>query len=107
MSQLSLFVEPEAPQRDVERKWQLAFSPEVERVILATLAARRGEWLKFRDFRLLIDQFDIGCCFGHTLGAIHRKGLIEERKVYYNQGIGGDTPGSGHYQGYYHEWRSA
>jgi len=113
MNQLTLFEAPQPIERlcgmppDVERKWRVAFSPEVELAVLAVVAARPGEWFGRSAFRQIIEQHDIGFCIGHALGAIARKGLMQERPVYLGKGIGAEQPGSPNYRGYTREWRAA
>jgi hypothetical protein len=113
MNQLTLFAPEPAPARRlsgmppcVERMWERALAPEVRQEVMAIATARPDEWLRSRCFRAVIDKHDISSCFGHVLHGFVREGLLQSRPVYYNKGIGGDQPGSGHYQGYYNEWRA-
>ena len=86
--------------RSVAQAWARARTPAVEGDILDALAARKGEWLWFRDFWAVIDKHQISCCAGHTLSRMARAGLIRERAVYYGNGIGAEKPGSPNYQGF-------
>lgn len=113
-AQLPLFApEPESVYRlggappDVQRRMQLAFTEPVKLELLAVAAERPDEWLGFKDFRVPMEKHKIGFCMGHVLFHLAREGRLQERHVYYNKGIGGDMPGSGHYRGFYNEWRAA
>jgi hypothetical protein len=112
VGQLPLFAAAPAPVRHsgmppcVERAWERAYSDQVTAEVLAVAAARPEEWLGWNDFRSLIRQHDIGCCFGHAIGAIARRGLLQERKVCLGKGIGAAQPGSGNYQGYTCQWKA-
>lgn len=52
----------------------------------------------------MIQQHQIGSCFGHVLSGMARAGLIREQTVYYGKGIGAEKPGSPNYQGFGHKW---
>ncbi|NRR28871.1 hypothetical protein HSX11_01610 [Oxalobacteraceae bacterium] len=97
------FEVPARRKTGVEMMWIRAMSNEVRASTMAILAARPGEWLKWRDFRAVIDGQRIGACFGHILAAYAREGAVLERKVYF----GAECPSSPDYAGYGHEWSAA
>lgn len=91
----------------VQRTWGRATAPAVRDETLAILAARRGEWLSWRDFRTVIDRHQISSCFGHVIGCFAREGLCQERNVYHGKGINAERPGSPNYAGFSCEWSAA
>lgn len=111
-TQLALFESPAESVRrsgrppDVERRWNLAFSPEVKAEILQIIQARPMKWLSWKDFRVIIEKYKIGFCLGQVLSSLAQSGQIEVKKVYLGRGIGADRPGSGNYEGYTHNYRA-
>lgn len=98
MNQLQLFETPPAPVRRDPRevKWELAMSIEVEREVMAICAAKPDDWLEWRDFEPVWRKHSIGSYFGHALGRIARRGLINEKPIYY----GSEHPSLGNYRGF-------
>lgn len=86
----------------VHAMWERAKSPAVRDDVLALAGARKGEWLRWSDFRAVIDKHQISAHFGHILFGYSREGLIEEKAVYY----GSEHPGP-EYKGFYSMWRLA
>ncbi|WBS00256.1 hypothetical protein OU994_18210 [Pseudoduganella sp. SL102] len=108
MSQLELFAAMPATRRaggmprSVEAKWERARSLEVRQAFLDVAMARPGEWIDGSDFyRTVAVPLDIGCCWGHAMGAMARAGMLDERPRYF----GSDHPSKGNYKGYTHEYR--
>ena len=94
MTQLALFEVERRDGRDV--RWELAFSCGVEAAVMAAFESRPNEWLRFSDFRKIIEKYQISFCFGHVLGKLSRQGKIAAKNIYY----GSDHPGKPNYIGY-------
>jgi hypothetical protein len=75
--------------RDVERRWNLAFSEPVKAELVACLNERIGEWLIWHDFDDIRERYKIGFCLGHVLGGLVRDGRAVEKKIYF----GAERPG--------------
>lgn len=96
--QIDLFA-PTPPAQNltfVQRMWTVAFSDEVRAEVLAIIAARRGEWLDWRDFRPVIEKYKISSWFGHVLFRLVQENLILEQQRYY----GSQHPWEGNYLGF-------
>lgn len=112
-AQLALFAEPAPKERrcgmplGVQRRWELAFSEQVKRELVAVATARPGEWLEWGAFTAVRERYQIGFCMGHVLSSLVREGRLAERRVYFGKGIDADRPGSPNYCGYGSEWRAA
>lgn len=88
--------------RSVEAKWMLAQTVEVRQAFLDEAMKRPGEWIDgSRFYRTVAQRFDIGCCWGHAMGAMARAGMLEVKNHYF----GSDHPGKGNYKGYTHLYR--
>lgn len=91
----------------VQRRFQLAFTEPVKLELLAVALARPDDWLKWPDFRVVMEKHQIGFCMGHVLGQLVREGRLQEKKVYFGNGLEADRPGSPDYKGYRTDWKAA
>lgn len=112
--QIELF-EPEAPVKrrlgggppDVQRRLELAFTEPVKQELLAVAVARPDDWLKWNDFRAVMEKHKIGFCMGHVLSHLVREGRLQEKAIYFGKGLEAERPGSPDYMGYTHNWKAA
>jgi hypothetical protein len=109
MNQLELFATPAPPARrvlgygppGVQAKWDRAWGLEVRQAFLDEAMKRPGEWIDGSDFyRAVAIPHDIGCCWGHAMGAMVRAGMLEESRRYF----GSEFPGPD-YKGFTHLYR--
>lgn len=112
MTQMTLFEAPVARRLgggppEVQRRLQLAFTEPVKLELLAVTSARPDEWLNWRDFRAVMEKHQIGFCMGHVLSQLVREGRLQEKKVYFGNGLEAERPGSPDYKGYTHNWRAS
>jgi hypothetical protein len=91
----------------VQRRRQLAFTEPVKLDLLAVAASRPDDWLRWRDFRVVMERHQIGFCMGHVLFQLVQEGRLQEKKVYFGKGIEAERPGSPDYKGNGTEWRAA
>jgi hypothetical protein len=95
VNQMQLFEQPADTRRlggrprDVERRWNLAFSEPVKAQLVARLNERVGEWLAWRDFADIREQHRIGFCMGHVLHGLVHDGRAIEKRIYF----GAERPG--------------
>ena len=108
--QLSLFPDPAPSTRPcgmppgVHARWELAYSPKVKAELVAVATARPGEWLEWRDFREVMERYEIGFCMGHVLGHLARTGLLKHKDIPLGKGIGAELPGSENFRGTKSNW---
>jgi hypothetical protein len=105
-AQLGLFDEPPAPRvggapPSVRRRADLAFSEPVKLELIARLAERPGQWLRWDDFADIRDRHQIGFCMGHVLASLVREKRALEQVIYYGAK---DTQIPGAYQGFGTIW---
>lgn len=87
--------------RSVAAAWERAYGLEVRQAFLDVAMKRPGEWIDSGDFyRLVAIPHNIGCCWGHAMGAMARAGMLEVKNHYY----GSEFPGPD-YKGYNHLYR--
>ena len=103
MSQLAHFApEPPPPlaapvsasHRNYARMEKLMACPAIEAELLEIFRARPNDWLTWSAYRPVITKHGVGFCLGHKLGSMERRGLLEEKIIYFGCGIGADRPGS-------------
>jgi hypothetical protein len=90
----------------VHKRWQRAMQPDVLEEAMKIAAARAGDWLGWYAFRVVIEKYQIGFCFGQVLHRLVCAGQLEEQKVYFGSGVGAESPGSPNYQGFGSLWRA-
>ena len=107
MNQLALFEVPKPVRRysgrpaGVDAKWERSSTVEVRQAFLDVAIARPGEWIDGGVFyRTVAIPHDIGCCWGHAMGAMVRACMLEVKNHYY----GSQFPGPD-YKGYNHMYR--
>lgn len=85
----------------VEAAWARAWTAEVRQAFLDVAMQQPGEWIDSGRFyaAVAIPQ-NIGCCWGHAMGAMVRAGMLQSRPRYF----GSTSPAEGNYQGYTHEY---
>lgn len=87
--------------RSVDEAWVRAYSLEVRQAFLDEAMKRPGEWIDGGVFYSTVARrYNIGCCWGHAMGAMARAGMLEVKNHYY----GSEFPGPD-YKGYNHLYR--
>jgi hypothetical protein len=86
-----------------ELMWLHARAPHIEAEVLAIVRAQPDEWLDYSSFSSLMQGHEIGSIFGHVLHEICRKGLVDERTIYFD----GIAPGHKGYSGSRSQYRAA
>lgn len=85
----------------VDAAWERAYTVEVRQAFLDEAMKRPGEWIEGSHFyRTVAQAHNIGCCWGHAMGAMVRAGMLEEKRRYY----GSERPGPD-YKGFGHLYR--
>jgi hypothetical protein len=85
----------------VRARFELAFSEPVKLELVARLAERPGQWLRWADFDDIRERHQIGFCLGHVLSSLVRDRRALEQVIYYGAK---DTQVPGAYQGFGHIW---
>jgi len=101
MSQLALFAlgAPTAPaaligggRHNYARMKKLMARPVIEAELMQIFRARPNGWQTWSAYRPVIEKHGIGFGLGHWLSSMQRRGLLEEKVIYFGRDFGADRP---------------